>query len=128
MNYPVYDVMHMGGFHVLVLLQVAFGFSSPIPWDKSPNRYGQKTFAVDVTGEKLKKLQDSADLACVGNLLIMLAVHQGIISLGDLEGLVLGQGYNISDIVEMRNARKGSVDLSARDVKQMCGSPKCCHV
>lgn len=103
----------------MFVLQVAFGFSSPIPWDKAPNKYGQKTFAVDVSGEKLKKAKDSEDLACVGNLLLMLAVHQGIITLGDLEGLELGEGYTIPKIVELRNARTGRSDLCPADVKKM---------
>lgn len=100
------------------IVQVTFGFTSPISWDKSPNKYGQKTIAVDPTGaEDGDEAAKRSSLASVGCHLLMIAVHQRIITLDDLEGLALGEAFTVSQLVLKR---KGTTEADALKVDDMC--------
>lgn len=94
-------------------MQVAFGFTSPIPWDKAPNGFGQKTFAVDPSGCVVEEDDWRTSVACVGSQLLMLAIHEGIIELEDLQGLALGQVFTLFDLVSKRDVE------AAREIKDM---------
>lgn len=85
-------------------MQVAFGFTSPLVSDKCPNRYGQKTIAIDPTGA-VAETEDEwrSALASVGGHLLMLAGYQGIIDVTDLDGLALGQPFTLCDLVKRRS-------------------------
>lgn len=98
-------------------LQVAFGFASGIPWDKAPNKFGQKTFAIDMTGGIVNITPDKrqTDIACVGNLLLMLAIAQGLITLQDLHNLPLAEEFTVAQLVANRGHRQGH-----KDVGEMC--------
>ena len=99
--------------------QVTFGFTSPIAWDKAPNRYGQKTVAVDPSGATPQTDAEwKSSLASVGSHLIMLAVHQGIIDLEDLKSVALGEVFTISDLLRKRNKP------DAEAVDDMCAAAK----
>lgn len=89
--------------YILVAMQVAFGFTSPIPWDKAPNQFGQKTFAVDPSGCVVEEDDWRATIACVGSQLLMLAMRQGLIELGDLKGLALGEPFTLRSLVKKRD-------------------------
>lgn len=98
-------------------LQVSFAFTSPIPWDKAPNKFGHKTFAVDPTMVCVN--QDEADVALAGNLVIQIAIAQGIIEYEDLAGLKLGEGYSIAQIIENRKRPAKPQDVTPDQVKDM---------
>lgn len=102
-------------------LQLAFAFVCPIPWDKAPNRHGQKVVAVDPSfsvwpgdeGNCCSNPRVAAHIASVGSHLLMLAVHQGLISLSDLDGLKVGETFTVKTLLQRRASITGDTDLAA---------------
>jgi hypothetical protein len=108
--------------------EVAFCFSTPITRDKALNQHGTKVFTANVSGARLQRGDEISLQASIGNVLLTLAILQGVVTREQLEGLQLGCAFKLGGTGTFFSRETGAnvqKRIGIQGAGQMCALPDC---